>query len=140
MTPPINPDELAIAVKDVYSVQLDKYHCVRALAEFAKQTLEAQQAQEFLCVKCGQLIRLKSPINTPFATNPKLATEQAEVGVVDIERLVCHDITKRQQIGITKYGQTVADNPLPLKQWLQHAYEECLDQSIYLKRAMEELP
>jgi hypothetical protein len=31
----------------------------------------------------------------------------------------------------------VADNPLPLRAWLQHAYEEALDQAIYLKRAME---
>ena len=52
---------------------------------------------------------------------------------------VCEDIARRQQFGIHKYGRTVAENPLDLKKWLQHAYEECLDQAIYLKRAMGEL-
>ena len=57
----------------------------------------------------------------------------------DIEQMVCQDILARQQVGINKYGTTVAQNPLELKQWLQHAYEECLDQAVYLRRAMEEL-
>lgn len=56
-----------------------------------------------------------------------------------IELAVCHDIEQRQQRGISKYGMTVSDNPLDLKQWLQHAYEECLDQAVYLKRAIKEL-
>jgi hypothetical protein len=55
-----------------------------------------------------------------------------------IEAEVCHDIAKRQQLGLAKYGVTVADNPLSLKEWMQHAYEECLDQAIYLKRAIAE--
>lgn len=57
----------------------------------------------------------------------------------DIESAVCHDIRDRQKKGIEKYGTTVAANPLNLRQWLQHAYEECLDQAIYLKRAIAEL-
>ena len=56
-----------------------------------------------------------------------------------IEAMVCEDITKRQALGIQKYGTTVAENQLTLKEWLQHAYEEALDQAIYLKRAMQEL-
>jgi hypothetical protein len=42
-------------------------------------------------------------------------------------------------MGVAKYGTTVADNPLPLRAWLQHAYEETLDEAIYLKRAIEEI-
>lgn len=57
----------------------------------------------------------------------------------DIEAKVCEDIENRQKLGIRKYGMTVAENPLSLKAWLQHAYEESLDMAIYLKRAMEEL-
>lgn len=34
---------------------------------------------------------------------------------------------------------TVADNPLALRDWLQHALEEVLDQAVYLKRAINEL-
>jgi hypothetical protein len=41
--------------------------------------------------------------------------------------------------GIRKYGTTVSDNPLPLRAWLRHALEECLDQAIYLQRAIEQL-
>lgn len=56
-----------------------------------------------------------------------------------IEAEVCRDIESRQAKGIAKYGMTVAKNPLELKSWLQHAYEECLDQAIYLKRAIKEI-
>lgn len=65
--------------------------------------------------------------------------------LVELSRLtgteldVCADIQKRQERGLAKYGVAVADNPLELKAWLQHAYEECLDQAIYLKRAMREI-
>lgn len=56
-----------------------------------------------------------------------------------IEALVCEDIAKRQALGIHKYGRTVADNPLALRAWLQHAYEEMLDGAIYLRRAIAEI-
>ncbi len=69
-------------------------------------------------------------MNTPIA---KLSL------VTGTERAVCVNIEQRQQAGIAKYGVSVAENPLHLRQWLQHAYEETLDQAIYLKRAMEEL-
>lgn len=55
------------------------------------------------------------------------------------ERRVCEDIARRQQIGLSKYGVSVEDNDLSLREWLQHAYEEILDQAVYLKRAMEEM-
>lgn len=56
-----------------------------------------------------------------------------------IEAMVCADIAKRQALGIAKYGTTVSENPLDLRAWLQHAYEEALDMAIYLKRAMAEI-
>lgn len=56
-----------------------------------------------------------------------------------IELEVCRDIAERQRKGISKYGTTVAENPLELREWLQHAYEEALDQAVYLKRAIQEL-
>lgn len=57
----------------------------------------------------------------------------------DIEKQVSDDILARQRLGIAKYGLAVADNPLSLRKWLRHAYEECLDQAVYLRRAMDEL-
>jgi len=59
--------------------------------------------------------------------------------MMDIETLVCNDIQVRQKLGVAKYKTTVADNPLPLKSWLQHAYEECLDQAVYLRRAIHDI-
>ena len=67
-----------------------------------------------------------------------MPTQQIEVPQ-GIEKLVCEDIAKRQLHGINKYGKTVASNPLALKAWLNHAYEEALDEAIYLKRAMAEI-
>lgn len=55
------------------------------------------------------------------------------------ESRVCELIAVRQRLGIAKYGTTVADNPLELRAWLQHALEECLDQAVYLQRAIEEI-
>ena len=59
--------------------------------------------------------------------------------IQDTEALVCVDIRYRQQLGVKKYGTTLAGNPLTQRQWLQHAYEECLDQAVYLKRLMQEM-
>jgi len=57
----------------------------------------------------------------------------------DIEQQVCSDILDRQQLGIKKYGLTVAQNPLDLRQWLTHQYEELLDAAVYCRRAIAEL-
>lgn len=55
------------------------------------------------------------------------------------EAKVCADIAARQRLGIEKYKTTVADNPLILKEWLQHLYEETLDSAVYLRRAIDEI-
>lgn len=61
------------------------------------------------------------------------------VTATGIEARVIEDIAKRQALGVAKYGTTVADNPLTLRAWLQHALEESLDMAIYLKRAIAEI-
>ena len=48
-------------------------------------------------------------------------------------------LLSRSAVGIKKYGTTTADNPLELRAWLQHALEECLDQAVYLRRAIIEI-
>jgi|LakMenEpi03Aug12_release.lakeMendotaPanAssembly.Ray.scaffolds.fasta_scaffold580699_3 hypothetical protein len=53
--------------------------------------------------------------------------------------LVCNDLQRRSEIGIKKYNTTLDRKDLHLKDWLQHAYEECLDQANYLKRSILEL-
>ena len=56
-----------------------------------------------------------------------------------IEQLVCDEIARRQQLGIQKYGTTVAENPLQLREWLTHLFEEQLDAAVYTRRAIAEI-
>lgn len=49
------------------------------------------------------------------------------------------DLLRRSQLGIAKYGVTLDRTDLSLRDWLQHAYEETLDQANYLKRSIIEL-
>lgn len=73
------------------------------------------------------------------ASSPGVQALLAKQSPQGIEAEVCRDLSDRQAKGIAKYGVSVELNPLPLKDWLQHAYEECLDQAVYLKRAIKEL-
>ena len=59
--------------------------------------------------------------------------------VTGTELAVCTDIAERQRLGIKKYGTTVRDNKLSLRDWLEHLYQEQLDSCVYLKRAIEEI-
>lgn len=52
---------------------------------------------------------------------------------------VMNDLNGRSRVGVDKYGVTLEREDLNLKDWLQHAYEECLDQANYLKRAIIEI-
>ena len=62
-----------------------------------------------------------------------------EIKPTGIEALVCEEIALRQQLGISKYKTTVADNPLSLREWLNHQYEELLDAAVYCRRAIDEI-
>ena len=61
------------------------------------------------------------------------------IRVEGTEARVCAMIASRQRLGISKYGTTVARNPLELRAWLQHQLEELLDAAIYVQRAIEEI-
>jgi len=79
------------------------------------------------------------PLADVLARHPEhIADVSKMIEPSGIEAEVCADIAKRQQLGIAKYKMTVAENPLTHAEWLQHAYEECLDMAVYLKRAMAE--
>ena len=82
----------------------------------------------------------------PFGWTDCAETDEGAVALYErppkptgIEAMVCEEIARRQQLGINKYGTTVADNQLSLREWLQHALEESLDQAIYLRRAIAEI-
>ena len=61
------------------------------------------------------------------------------IDVTGIEALVCQDIARRQKLGLAKYGVSLEQNPLGLLSWLQHSYEEKVDDLLYTRRAMEEV-
>ena len=91
-------------------------------------------------VSCQCGVRLAAGCPGAREQGCDLGANEAHVEVVQmvptgIEAEVCADIARRQALGVAKYGQTVAENPLTHEQWLQHAYEECLDMAVYLKRA-----
>lgn len=52
---------------------------------------------------------------------------------------VCADLQLRSEVGIKKYGVTLERTDLKLVDWLEHAYQETLDQANYLKRAIMDL-
>lgn len=64
------------------------------------------------------------------------AQETPQDSVVEAVRA---DLLRRSQFGIAKYGMTLDRTDLGLREWLQHAYEECLDQANYLKRSTMEI-
>lgn len=48
-------------------------------------------------------------------------------------------LLQRSLVGVEKYGTTTDNNPLELRQWLQHALEEALDFANYLQAAITKL-
>jgi hypothetical protein len=57
----------------------------------------------------------------------------------DTEQEVIKDILERQKLGVSKYQTTLANNPLDLRDWLVHQYQELLDAALYCKRAIQEM-
>jgi hypothetical protein len=52
---------------------------------------------------------------------------------------VISDIRKQEEKGLITYGTTMDRNDYELVNWLQEAYEECLDKCLYLKAAINKI-
>jgi hypothetical protein len=52
---------------------------------------------------------------------------------------IAHLLRSRSETGIRKYGTTLDRTDLEVKQWIDHAIEECLDQALYLQRIKDSL-
>ena len=50
---------------------------------------------------------------------------------------IIDDLLAREEKGIKEYGTTMDRSDLSEIEWLQHAYEEALDLSIYLKKLIK---
>ena len=70
----------------------------------------------------------------------KFSRESGARAVCPTVEAVRADLARRAEVGLAKYGTTVADNPLTHEQWLRHAYEEALDLAVYLRRLMGQAP
>jgi hypothetical protein len=54
-----------------------------------------------------------------------------------IAAAVAADVLARAEVGLRKYGVSLARPDLSRAQWLQHAYEEALDLAAYLRTLIE---
>jgi len=50
---------------------------------------------------------------------------------------VKEDLDRRATLGLKKYGVSLERTDLTETDWIQHAYEEALDLSCYLRRLIE---
>lgn len=55
---------------------------------------------------------------------------------VELVTLVQDDLSERAERGKENYGTTMDREDLTVEEWLQHAYEEVLDLSLYLKKLL----
>jgi hypothetical protein len=72
----------------------------------------------------------------PQPPKPKGKHQSAQDPIVES---VVYDLRTRSDVGVKKYGVTLARDDLSLEQWVQHALEECMDMALYLKRIKVEL-
>ena len=116
----------------------------KKIAELQKKTLDMEQAHrvqmdllkvDYEARAEARMMRLQSRHDCEM----KALQEKLQLQAQGTEKRLCELIAHRQELGIAKYGQTVAENPLELSKWLQHALEETCDLAVYLLRAKEKL-
>jgi hypothetical protein len=66
-----------------------------------------------------------------------MSSERPETTACAAAAAVADLVRDRAALGLTKYGVTVAQNPLSRRQWLRHAQEEALDLAVYLQRLID---
>ena len=49
------------------------------------------------------------------------------------------DLSQRAEVGLNKYNTTMDREDLTASDWVQNAYEECLDMALYLKRLRKDM-
>ena len=66
--------------------------------------------------------------------------EPAETACPDpVVARTCALLLSRSAVGVKKYGTTLHDNPLSMREWLVHLRDELLDGALYAQRAIDEL-
>ena len=54
-----------------------------------------------------------------------------------IEKQVCEKILQRSEVGKKKYGITMEEEILSIRQWLIHLQEELMDATVYVEKLLE---
>lgn len=54
-----------------------------------------------------------------------------------VEETVCQKIRQRAEVGLKKYGVSMADEVLSRYDWLVHAQQEAMDLAIYLEKLIQ---
>ena len=54
-----------------------------------------------------------------------------------IEEQVCKKILWRSEVGKKKYGITMEEEILSIRQWLIHLQEELMDATVYVEKLLE---
>lgn len=54
-----------------------------------------------------------------------------------IEDEVCKKIQQRAEIGKKKYGVTMEEEVLSIREWLNHLQQELMDASVYVEKLLE---
>ena len=49
------------------------------------------------------------------------------------------ELRNRSEVGINKYGTTLAENELSLVEWMEHLKQELMDAVLYIERAKDEI-
>lgn len=87
-----------------------------------------------VCFECwherhyGSVSNCKKPKTMQLTTSPDPNVEKNRALLL-----------QRSIIGLKKYGVTTSDNPLSLREWLNHALEDALDMANYLQAAITKI-
>lgn len=54
-----------------------------------------------------------------------------------IEEQVCEKIPQRSEVGKKKYGVSMEEEVLSIRQWLTHLQEELMDAAVYVEKLLE---
>ena len=125
-------------IAELKKKMLDMEHSNKALIDLLK--VEHEAAIDRLKVDYEARIEFcKASLQSRHYCEMEALQEKLQLQEQGTEKRLCELIAHRQELGIAKYGQTVAENPLELSKWLQHALEETCDLAVYLLRAKEKL-
>jgi len=53
-----------------------------------------------------------------------------------IEDSVCDKIQQRAEVGKNKYGVTMEEEVLSIREWLNHLQQELMDASVYIEKLL----